>query len=107
MKPALFIGRFQPLHEGHKKLFQTVLDEGKNIVIALRDTEISETDPFTVEQRTQMIYGAFPDRDRVQVISIPDISEVVYGRKVGYGIREIHLDEATEKISATEIRKNL
>lgn len=107
MKPALFIGRFQPLHEGHKKLFQTVLDEGKNIVIALRDTEISETDPFTVEQRTQMIYDAFPDRDRVQVISIPDISEVVYGRKVGYGIREIHLDEATEKISATEIRKNL
>jgi hypothetical protein len=25
----------------------------------------------------------------VELISIPDISEVVYGRQVGYGIREI------------------
>jgi len=43
--------------------------------------------------------------NRIKVISIPDVEEVVYGRKVGWGMREIRLDEETEKISATEIRK--
>jgi hypothetical protein len=48
-----------------------------------------------------MIKAAFP---QAKVIVIPDIAEVCFGRKVGYGIREIHLDEATEAISGTEIR---
>ena len=47
MKYSLFIGRYQPLHEGHKKLIQKVLDEGKNVLVALRDTPISLTDPYT------------------------------------------------------------
>lgn len=105
MKHSLFIGRYQPLHEGHKKLFQTVLDEGKNIVVALRDTPIQDTDPYTVEERIKMVRDAFPDEERVKIISIPDIEDVVYGRKVGWGIREIKLDEATESISATKIRE--
>jgi len=42
---------------------------------------------------------------RVRVVVIPDITEVCYGRKVGWGIREIKLDAATERISATKIRE--
>ncbi len=103
-KYSLFIGRWQPFHEGHKKLIQTVLDEGKQVCIGIRDTPISDTDPFTVEERMAMITAAFP---QAKVIVLPDIEEVVYGRKVGWGVREIHLDEATEQISATEIRKSL
>jgi len=105
MKPSLFIGRWQPFHEGHKKLMQTVLDEGKNIVVGIRDTEISETDPYTVEEREKMIREAFPDETRVSIITVPDIAEIVYGRKVGYGIRCLQLDESTEAISGTEIRR--
>ncbi len=101
MKYSLFIGRWQPFHEGHKKLIQTVIDEGKNVCIGIRDTPISSTDPFSVEEREKMILAVFP---QVKVITVPDIEEVVYGRKVGWGIREIHLDEATEQISATKIR---
>ncbi len=104
MKYSLFIGRYQPFHAGHQKLIQTVLDEGKNVCIALRDTEISDTDPYTTDERKKMIEKIFP---QVKVIVIPDIEEIVYGRKVGWGIREIKLDEATESISATNIRKNL
>lgn len=29
-KTSMFIGRFQPLHEGHCKLFNKVIDEGNN-----------------------------------------------------------------------------
>ncbi len=99
---SLFIGRWQPLHEGHKRLIQSVLDEGKSVCIAIRDTLVSEQNPFTVNERKAMISEAFP---QARIIVIPDISEVVYGRKVGYDIREIRLDGETEAISGTEIRK--
>jgi len=101
---SLFIGRWQPFHEGHQKLIQKVLDEGKNVCVAIRDTEVSEENPFTVEERTKMISSVFP---QVKIIVIPDIEEVVHGRKVGWGIREIHLDDKTEKVSGTKIRKSM
>ena len=101
---SLFIGRWQPLHDGHKKLIQTVLDEGKNVCIAIRDTEISKSNPYTVKERMKMIQEAFP---QAKVIVIPDIEEVVYGRNVGWGIREIRFDADTESIRATKIRAGL
>ena len=38
---------------------------------------------------------------------IPVVSEVVYGRKVGYKIRKIKLAKEIENISATKIRKKM
>ena len=38
------------------------------------------------------------------IIKVPVISEVVYGRKVGYKIRKINLSRKVENISATKIR---
>lgn len=101
MKYSLFIGRWQPFHDGHKKLIQTVLDEGKNVCVAIRDTPISESDPYTIEEREKMISEVFP---QAKVIMIPDIEEVIHGRKVGWGIRHIELDPETEAISGTAIR---
>jgi adenylylsulfate kinase len=99
---SLFIGRWQPFHEGHKKLIQTVIDEGKRVCIAIRDTPIDENNPYSASERYAMIKNALPE---ARVIVIPDIDEVCIGRKVGYDIREIRLDEETEAISGTEIRK--
>lgn len=110
MKYNLFIGRFQPLHDGHKTLLQQILDEDKNVLVALRDTMISESDPYTIAERQAMLIEAFPketESGRMRIISIPDIEAICYGRKVGYDIREIKLDKETEAISATEIRHNL
>lgn len=101
---SLFIGRFQPLHAGHIKLIRSVLNEGKNVLIALRDIDIDENNPYSIEQRIEMFHKEFGDS--VKVIIIPDISEICYGRKVGWGIREIKLDEETEAISATVIRNS-
>ncbi len=41
---------------------------------------------------------------RLEILTIPDIEDVCYGREVGWGIRQIKLDEKTEAISATKIR---
>ena len=102
---SLFIGRWQPFHVGHKKLIDSVLAEGKPVVVAIRDTKLSDRNPYTVEERREMIKKAYGDNHNVQVIVIPDIAEVCYGRGVGWGVRELKLDEATEAISATSIRR--
>ena len=101
---SLIIGRFQPFHSGHKKLIQTVLDEGKNVCIAIRDTEISKSNPYTVEERTKAIREEFP---QAKFYLIPDIEEFVYVRGVGYGLRKIRLDPDTAAINGTEIRQSI
>lgn len=107
MKRSLFIGRWQPFHDGHRKLVQTVLDEGKKVLIAIRDTPINEKDPYSVEERWAMIREVFPNEDLVRIMVIPDIEEVVYGREVGWGVRQLKLDEDTEAISGTKEREKL
>lgn len=101
---SLFIGRWQPFHAGHRALIQTVIDEGKPVCVGIRDTPVSATDPYTVAERRAMIAAALPG---VKIIVVPDVAEIVYGRGVGYGIREIHLDEQTESISGTKIRNGI
>lgn len=104
----LVIGRFQPPHSGHFKLIRTLLDEGSRVCVAVRDTPLNADNPFTLYERINLIEGEFLSevaQEKVKVIEIPDIKNVCYGRKVGWGIREIRLDKETEAISATAIRK--
>lgn len=104
---SLFIGRYSPPHQGHKTIIDKVIAEGKNVVIAIRDTNIDKDNPYTTEQRRKRMRKLFPIKkykDKVKIITIPDIIEVCYGRKVGWGIREIKVSKEIEKISATKIR---
>jgi len=39
---SLFIGRWQPLHTGHKELFRQVISEGGKVCVAIRDGEVNE-----------------------------------------------------------------
>lgn len=104
MSHSLFIGRFQPFHNGHQKLIGSVLKEGKPVLIAVQNRPFDERNPYTVEERIRRIKEFYKNEPRVEVISIPAITEVCYGRDVGWGIRRIRLDKATEEISATKIR---
>ena len=49
MKRALFIGRWQPLHPGHKWLFNQKLEKNIPILIAVRDTPVNDSNPFTTD----------------------------------------------------------
>lgn len=107
---SLVIGRFQciPPHKGHLTLINTVLKEGKNVCIALRDTDVDEKNPYDYVQRQRAFYKIYAKEiaeGKVKVIKIPDITDVVFGRKVGWGLREIRLDKSIENISATKIRE--
>ena len=97
---SLVIGRFQPLHEGHKALINTLLAEGKKVCVGLMDTDIDADNPYTIEQRKQMFADAFGDA--VEIVVLPPVAEVCYGREVGYDIRRIEHDK--EHVRASDIR---
>ena len=107
-KYSLMIGRFQPLHDGHIALVRSLIVEGKKVCIAIRDTPLNGENPYTMSERKVAIAAKFTreiHEGLIVFVAIPDISEVVYGRDVGWAIRQIHLDAETESISASEIRE--
>ena len=67
-KVALFIGRFQPYHNGHDFIIRQALDEGKAVVIAVRDTPESESDPYSLADRIAMIKASYYGNSKVKVI---------------------------------------
>jgi cytidyltransferase-like protein len=107
---AMFVGRWQPLHLAHKAMFQRAMQEGKRVLICVRDGEVNEKNPFTAEQVKENIettYASFFKEGEVKVIIIPDICSVEFGRGVGYDIIEHVPPVEVAKISATKIREQL
>jgi cytidyltransferase-like protein len=103
---ALFLGRYQPFHRGHQRLIEDGLRRIGQACIAVRDTHgINESNPlpfFAVKQRIEAVLSAYAGR--FVVVLVPNITNVFYGRDVGYKIERITLDEASELISATQVR---
>lgn len=107
---ALFIGRWQPLHLGHQKLFQQVLDKGDKVCIAIRDLQPDEKNPFTSQQVFNNISEFYKNNillGQVKVIIIPSINSVSFGRGVGYDIIEYIPPAEIADISATKIREEM
>lgn len=107
---AMFCGRWQPLHEGHKYIFQEALDAGDNILICIRDVKPDEKNPFTSEQVKKNIeneYAPLIEEGKVHVMIIPDIKSINFGRGVGYDIIEHVVPEEISTISATKIREQM
>ena len=102
----MYPGRWQPFHKGHEAIISSALKKGENVWIAIRETEISENNPYTAEQRLEMIKRAYGDLygDKVIATVIPDIEGIRYGRKVGYKVEQVEVPKNIEKISATRIR---
>jgi cytidyltransferase-like protein len=107
---AMFVGRWQPLHKGHQELFKQAMDEGKNVLICIRDIEPDEKNPFTAAQVRENImehYSSEVEIGKVKVMVIPDISSVEFGRGVGYDIIERVPPQQIGEISATKIREQM
>jgi hypothetical protein len=107
---SMFIGRWQPWHDGHKWLIDQRLNEGKNVLICIRDIEPNEKNPFTAEEVEANIkreLWQLIGNERVKVMVIPDIESVNFGRGVGYDIIEHLPPQEVSEISATKIREQL
>jgi cytidyltransferase-like protein len=108
MKTGLYIGRFQPFHDGHRKCIEHILGECDRCVVLIRGGSPSSDNPFDHTEISLMIRHAFPNPVRVAILVASDPGydlTVYFGREVGYKL--IHLDAATEGIHATDIRAKL
>ena len=107
---SLFIGRWQPLHEGHKQLFRQVINEGGKVLVAIREGEINEKNPFSPFEVMSKIFDEMQpevELGKLKVIVIPDICSVEFGRGVGYDIIEHVPPTEVTDISATKIREQM
>ena len=107
---SLFIGRWQPWHDGHQWLIDQRLNEGKNVCIAIRDVETNENQPWSAEEIKNNLKTRFFNEitdGKIKVIIIPDIESVNYGRGVGYEIIEHVPPTEVKEISATKIREQM
>tara|TARA_B110000438_G_C15691201_1_gene596842 strand:- start:55 stop:834 length:780 start_codon:yes stop_codon:yes gene_type:complete len=106
---AQMLGRWQPFHDGHYALFEEIIKKTGQVCIQVRDVQGVDDNPFDfdfvkskIKERLDPKY-----RNRFKVVLVPNITNICYGRGVGYKIEEVVLPENIQKISATNIRKSM
>ena len=107
---SMFVGRFQPFHGGHRWIVDEILNDGKNVLICVRDIEPDDKNPFTAQQDYENISLELEELivdKRVKVMVIPDIESINFGRGVGYDIIEHVPPQEVGDISATKIREQM
>ena len=105
---AQMLGRWQPFHDGHYTLFKEIVKKTGQVCIQIRDVQGVDDNPFDFETVKKNIFESLKDyKNRIQVTLVPNITNICYGRGVGYKIEEIVLDEKTQQISATKIREQM
>ena len=125
-KPTVqMLGRWQPWHEGHTQLFERALEITGQVCIMVRDvggiigedagagrTVKQDDNPFNFDKVSQDIAGKLFQRGYIigedfEVMLVPNIVDISYGRGVGYTFTEHDLGETIHNISATKIRKEM
>ena len=109
-KPTVqMLGRWQPFHDGHYALFEEAMKKTGQVCIEVRDVKGVEDNPFDFETVKKNIEEKLSPKfkNRFQIILVPNITNISYGRGVGYKIEEIVLPEKIQQISATKIRAKL
>ena len=105
---AQMLGRWQPWHQGHQTLFEQVIKKTGQVNIQVRDVHGIDDNPFKFATVKRNIEKALADfKNRIKISLVPNITNICYGRGVGYKIEEVVLSKNIQKISATKIRKKL
>ena len=70
---AVLIGRFQPLHNGHLALLQQALQTAQQVVVVLGSAyqARSPKNPFTWQERAQLIRTSLPPEQAARVHCVP------------------------------------
>lgn len=109
-KYAMFIGRWQPWHDGHRWLIDQALNDNKKVLLCIRDVKVDDKNPWSAAQILINLKTQLNDLvacGLVKVIIIPDIESVNIGRGIGYDVIEHLPPQDIEDISATKIREQM
>jgi nicotinamide mononucleotide adenylyltransferase len=105
---AQMLGRFQPWHQGHQKLFEKILKKTGQVYIMVKNVNGIDDNPFTFKEVKSNIDSALKNfTNMYKVVLVPNITNICYGRTVGYKIEQISLNKKIYQISATKIRSKL
>ena len=118
-KPTvLLLGRWQPWHDGHLALFKRAISKTGQVIIQVRDVKDSsggegqDDNPFSFEEIANNIEkklhkSGYCLNEHYLIQLVPNITNITYGRGVGYKIEQESFESEIESISATKIRKTL
>jgi hypothetical protein len=104
------LGRWQPWHAGHRALFDRLIQKTGQVLIMVRDCQgWNNSNPFDFNQICKSIKRDLEPwyQGQFEVVLVPNIVHIGYGRGVGYTMAEEVFDESITKISGTEIRKQM
>ena len=104
------LGRWQPWHEGHRALFDRLIQRTGQVCIMIRDCQGWQgSNPFAIDQVKSAIKQDLDPlyQGQYEILVVPNITHIGYGRGVGYTIEEEKFDESITSISGTAIRKSL
>ena len=107
---TLLLGRYQPWHEGHRALFERALAKTGQVIIQIRDCQgWNGSNPFEFEKVVKFIKRDLDPiyQGQYEVMLVPNITNITYGRDVGYKIEQEVFDDKVHSISATKIRRTL
>lgn len=107
---AMFIGRWQPWHPGHRWLIDQALEEGKKVLLCIRDVPVSDKNPWTSQEILMNLSIELKDlveEGKLNIMKIPDIESINIGRGVGYDVIEHVPPQDIHDISATKIREQM
>ena len=107
---AMFIGRWQPWHQGHRWLIDQQLNQGKKVLLCVRDVKQDDKNPWSAYQIMMMLTEELMnliEDGSVRLMIIPDIESINFGRGVGYDVIEHVPPQEIYDISATKIRKQM
>ena len=104
------LGRWQPWHKGHRALFERAIAKTGQVCIMIRDCQgWNQTNPFSWSEVKQNIRRDLDPlyQGQYEIVVVPNIVNITYGRDVGYKIEQEVFDESIHSISATKIRKEM
>ena len=104
------LGRWQPWHAGHRALFDRLIQRTGQVCIMIRDCQgWQNSNPFAIVQVKHAIKRDLDPlyQGQYEILVVPNITHIGYGRGVGYTIEEEKFDESITSISGTEIRRSM
>ena len=112
------LGRWQPWHGGHQALFKRCVVKTGQVIIQVRDVQGTsggigqEDNPFDWDAvcsniEKELLKDGFKRGTEYEIMLVPNIVNITYGRGVGYTFEEEVFDKIITEISATKIRKKL
>ena len=118
-KPTVqMLGRWQPWHQGHQELFKRCIAKTGQVIIQVRDVEGASggagqnDNPFSWKEVCKSIEDGLKKDNYekgidYEIMLVPNITNITYGRNVGYVFEEESFDDEISSISATKIRDDL